>query len=95
MATSYGTRKRTTRRIRPPEGKRFDLLSMEFAFLTRAQVTRILGQPRDVMDRLIATGQLTQYRTAGLGRGGQRVFYSRAQVERILGRFGGSSRRGK
>lgn len=80
MATRNGTRSRATRR--------YDLLTMEFAFLTRAQVTRMLGMPRYMVDRLIATGQLTQYRTAGLGRGGQRVFYSRSQVERVRGRYG-------
>lgn len=87
MTTRTGTRGRAT--------KRYELLSMEFAFLTRAQVTRILGMPRHQVDRLIATGRLTQYRTAGLGRGGQRVFYSRSQVERVRGRYGVSRSRQK
>ncbi len=89
------TRKRTSTGTRKPATKRYDLLSMEFAFLTRAQVTRMLGLPRHQVDRLIATGQLTQYRTAGLGRGGQHIFYSRAQVERVkrLYGYGGNRQR--
>ncbi len=55
----------------------------------------MLGLPRHQIDRLIATGQLTQYRTAGLGRGGQHVFYSRSQVERVRRLYGAGSQRGK
>ncbi len=88
MATRRGTKKSATKRTT----RRYDLFSMEFAFLTRAQVTRMLGLPRHTIDRLIATGQLTQYRTVGLGRGGQRVFYSRSQVERVRGLYGGRRR---
>ncbi len=84
MKTRSGRTKRATRR--------YDLLSMEFAFLTRAQVTRSLGLPRHTIDRLIATGQLTQYRTVGLGRGGQHVFYSRSQVERVRRLYGAAGR---
>ncbi len=69
--------------------KKYDFFASGYGFLTREQVVQTLGVPRHVVDRLIATGQLTQYRTAsGVGRRGQRVFYSRLQVERIRSQVG-------
>ncbi len=63
-------------------------------FLTREQVVKLLGRPRQVVDRLIATGKLTQYRIgSGIGRGGQRVFYTRTQVERVKAELGARRRR--
>ncbi len=63
-------------------------------FLTRAQVGELLGLPRQIVDRLIATGKLTPYRIgSGIGRGGQRVFYARTQVERVKAELGAHKRR--
>ncbi len=63
-------------------------------FLTREQVVAALGRPRQVVDRLIATGRLTQYRIGpGIGRGGQRVFYTRTQVERVKAELSARRRR--
>ncbi len=63
--------------------KRYDS-STSNEFLSREQVVDLLGLPRQSVDRLISTGKLTQYRIGpGIGRGGQRIFYTRTQVERL------------
>ncbi len=68
--------------------------SIESEFLTREQLTALMGLPRRVVDRLIATGELTQYRSGpGIGHGGQRVFYARSQVELVRRRLRGKKRR--
>ncbi len=68
--------------------------SVAFEFLTREQLIRSLGLPRRTVDRLVARGELTQYRSGpGIGKGGQRVFYSRAQVQRVKARLRGQKKR--
>ncbi|MGE5140556.1 MAG: hypothetical protein ACM3JD_13905 [Rudaea sp.] len=74
--------------------KRYGFLSYGDAYMTREQVVRTLDLPKSVVDRLIATGQLTQYRCAiGPGRGGQRIFYARMQVERVKSQLKPKARR--
>jgi hypothetical protein len=54
------------------------------AFLTRRQVAEVLQVPQRIVDQLIATGQLPPFRVSmGIGRGGQRIFYSLADVRKI------------
>ncbi len=68
--------------------------SIASEFLTRAQLTELMGLPRRVVDRLIATGELTQYRSGpGIGHGGQRIFYARSQVEMVKRWVRGRKRR--
>lgn len=55
-----------------------------FDFLTRRQVAALLDVPQRTVDQWIATGQLTPIRMSmGLGRGGQRVFYSASDAKKI------------
>jgi hypothetical protein len=55
-----------------------------FGFLTRKQIAAVLKVPQRMVDQLIATGQITPIRMSlGLGRGGQRIFYSAADVRKL------------
>ncbi len=68
--------------------------SIESEFLTREQLIALMGLPRRMLDRLIATGELKQYRSGpGIGHGGQRIFYARSQVELLRRRLHGRKRR--
>jgi hypothetical protein len=67
-----------------------------FGFLTRRQIASVLKVPQRMVDQLIATGQLTPIRMSlGLGRGGQRIFYSAADVKRLKLESQPSKRRSK
>lgn len=53
-------------------------------FLTRQQVAQVLKVPHRLVDHWIATGQLRPFRlSAGVGRGGQRVYYSTTDARRL------------
>lgn len=53
-------------------------------YLTRKQIAQVLNVPHRTVDQWIATGQITPIRVStGLGRGGQRVYYSAADVARL------------
>ncbi len=55
-----------------------------YHFMTRRQVAITLKVPQRIVDQWIATGQLTPIRMSmGLGRGGQRVFYSAEDVKKL------------
>jgi hypothetical protein len=57
--------------------------SGEFAFLSRKQIASLFRIPLRLVDRWIATGQITAMRVSVLGRGGQRVFYSAADAKKL------------
>lgn len=52
-------------------------------FLTRRQIGLLFRIPQRIVNQWIATGQITPLRTSVLGRGGQRVFYSAAEVKKL------------
>ncbi len=54
-------------------------------FLTRKQIAPAFQLSPQTVDRWIATGQLLPIRLSlGLGRGGQRLFYSAADVKKLV-----------
>lgn len=52
-------------------------------FLTRRQISALFQIPQRIVSHWIATGRITPMRMPGLGRGGQRVFYSAADVKKL------------
>jgi len=59
-------------------------LDMQVQFLTRKQIAPAFKVPPRTVDRWIATGQLLPIRLSlGFGRGGQRLFYSAADVKKL------------
>lgn len=55
----------------------------EFSFLTRKQIASLFKIPQRILDQWIATGRITSMRVPVLGRGGQRVLYSAADVKKL------------
>ncbi|MCC7161020.1 MAG: hypothetical protein IT331_00870 [Anaerolineae bacterium] len=55
----------------------------ELGFVTRRQISALFQIPQRIVNQWIATGRITGVRTPGLGRGGQRVFYSAAEVKKL------------
>lgn len=57
---------------------------MPLEFLTRKQIAPACKVPPRTVDRWIATGQLVPIRMSlGIGRGGQRLYYSAADVKKL------------
>jgi excisionase family DNA binding protein len=89
MAMSWPPQLEFITRLKNNEQKEFSMsktpsVKTDSGYLTRKQIAHVLNVPHRTVDQWIATGQITPIRVStGIGRGGQRVYYSAADVAKL------------